>query len=179
VEPKPVFDDPSFQASLSALDRGVGGEAGSESPPRRSAPPAPAVGTSAPVIPPIFPESALLPQPTAPVPRGVPPVPPPRPLLELFPQASGRARVREPRIGGTPSSLLLGREMPESVIDDAMITPAAADDDLPLSPGRRMARMVTLAVLFLMLMLAGAGAAAWVFRDEVSRLRSQWQSAPR
>ena len=67
--------------------------------------------------------------------------------------------------------------MPESVADDTMITPAAGDDDMPLSPGRRIARMITLAVIFLMLMLAGAGAAAWVFRDEVSRLRSQWQSA--
>ena len=161
------------------MDRGRRGESGSEAPPP-SRNPAPPERPSAPVIPPIFPESALLPQPTAPVTRSAVPPVPPRPLLDLFPPAPGRLRARAPSTGGTFSPLTLDPDAPASPTDDTMTTPAASDDDFaPLTSGRRLARMVALAVVFILLMLAGAGAAAWVFRDEVSRLRSQWQSAPR
>jgi hypothetical protein len=178
VEPKPAFDDPSFRASLSALDRGLGGEAGSEASPRRTAPPAPPERTAEPAIPPIFPESALLPQP-APVTRGAVPPEPSRPLLELFPPTAGRLRARESTLGAALSSVTLGPETPASGIDEMMMTPAASDDDFAQpTDGHRLARMIALAVMFILLMLAGAGAAAWVFRDEVSRLRSQWQSTP-
>jgi hypothetical protein len=179
VEPKPAFDDPSLRASLSALDRGLGGEARSEASPRRTAQPAPPERTAEPVIPPIFPESALLPQPTPPVTRGAVPPVPSRPLLDLFPPTAGRLRARESTLSGALSSRTLGPETAASGIDETMITPAASDEDVATpADGHPIARRIALAVVFVLLMLAGAGAAAWVFRDEVSRLRSQWQSAP-
>jgi hypothetical protein len=66
-----------------------------------------------------------------------------------------------------------------SVIDDAMIVSAAADLGLtaPAADRRWVARLA-LAVAFVLLVVAGAGAAAWVFRDEVSRLVTQWKGAP-
>jgi general secretion pathway protein A len=72
-----------------------------------------------------------------------------------------------------------GHEASASVIGEAMIAAAAADLGLTAwkSDGRWVARMAAV-VLFLLLMLAGAGAAGWVFRDDVSSLLRQWRSAP-
>ena len=70
-----------------------------------------------------------------------------------------------------------GQEASARVIDDAMIATAAADLGLTTLPsdGRWMARMAAV-VVFVLLMLAGAGLAAWVFRDDVSRVLRQWRS---
>ena len=59
-----------------------------------------------------------------------------------------------------------------SVIDDQLIAAAAVDLELvPLRSGaRRIVRMAVMALVFLALMLVGAGAAAWVFRADLSRL---------
>jgi general secretion pathway protein A len=76
-------------------------------------------------------------------------------------------------------ALTRGHEVAASVIDDAMIVSAAADLGLtaPAADRRWVARLA-LAVAFVLLVVAGAGAAAWVFRDEVSRLVTQWKGAP-
>ena len=69
-----------------------------------------------------------------------------------------------------------GHEASARVIDGAMIATAAADLGLTTLPsdGRWMARMAAV-VVFVLLMLAGAGVAAWVFRDDVSRLLMEWR----
>ena len=69
-----------------------------------------------------------------------------------------------------------GHEASARVIDGAMIATAAADLGLTTLPsdGRWMARMAAV-IVFVLLMLAGAGVAAWVFRDDVSRLLMQWR----
>lgn len=69
-------------------------------------------------------------------------------------------------------ALTRGFEMSASVIDDRLIAGAAANLELlPLrSDTRRFARMAAMAVGFIALMLVGAGAAAWVFRAQLSQL---------
>jgi len=75
--------------------------------------------------------------------------------------------------------LARGEDPPRDAIDEMMIASAAREVDLAPSPSSsgwitRMAPAITMAVGFVLLMLVGAGAAAWVFRDEVSRLLAQW-----
>ena len=62
--------------------------------------------------------------------------------------------------------------MSASVIDEQLIAAAAADLELlPIrSDPRRIARLAFAALLFIALMLIGAGAAAWVFRAQLSQL---------
>jgi type II secretory pathway predicted ATPase ExeA len=69
-------------------------------------------------------------------------------------------------------ALTHGYEASASVIDDQFIAAAAADLELvPLrSDTRRFARMAMMAFFFLALMMLGAGAAAWVFRAQLSQL---------
>ena len=68
-------------------------------------------------------------------------------------------------------ALTRGHEASASVIDDRLVAAAAADLDLvPLkSDARRIARTLAMGLLFILLMLAGAAAAMWVFRDDLSR----------
>jgi general secretion pathway protein A len=76
-------------------------------------------------------------------------------------------------------ALARGRDASASVIDEAMIMSAAGDLDLTASSSdNRVVRMATVAVVLLLSVLAGAGAAAWVFREEISRLVVQWRSVP-
>lgn len=69
-------------------------------------------------------------------------------------------------------ALTRGQQVSASVIDDELVAAAAADLELvPLrSDARRVARMAMMALAFIALMLAGAGAAAWVFRAQLSQL---------
>jgi general secretion pathway protein A len=67
-----------------------------------------------------------------------------------------------------------------STLVDASLVAAAADD-LGMSPpptARGTLRAVALVLAFLLLMSAGAGAAAWVFRDRIHRVLTQWQPPP-
>ena len=68
-------------------------------------------------------------------------------------------------------ALTRGHETSASVIDDQLIAAAAATLELaPLrSDARRLARMAAMALAFVALMLVGAGAAAWLFRADLSR----------
>ena len=135
----------------------------------------PQAAPSAPAVPSIFPESALLPPQGGPLPAEAVPRLGPRPLLDLFPPPSGRLRGgRGPTLDGTLRSF--SDEAPASLIHE---TRSAANElELESSPSdgwiARVAPTITLAVGFMLLMLAGASAAAWVYRDEVSRLLSQW-----
>ena len=72
-------------------------------------------------------------------------------------------------------ALTRGYETSASVIDDQLIAGAAANLELvPLRSGaRRVARIAAMALGFIALMLAGAGAAAWVFRAQLSQLLSR------
>ena len=69
-------------------------------------------------------------------------------------------------------ALMRGYETSASVIDDQLIAGAAANLELvPLrSDTRRVARIAAMALAFIALMLVGAGAAAWVFRAQLSQL---------
>jgi len=134
----------------------------------------------APAVPSIFPESALLPpKPESVSGRDLLPDRR-RPLLELFPSQSGRVRDRGFSTGDASPPARFGDEAQTTLGDGLDDEPAAANDveSAPVtSDSRWIARVaptITLAVGFVLLMLAGAGAAAWVFRDEVSRLLSQW-----
>ena len=73
------------------------------------------------------------------------------------------------------AALTRGYETSASVIDDQLIAAAAATLELvPLrSSARRVARMAAIALAFIALMLVGAGAAAWVFRAQLSQLLSR------
>jgi len=73
--------------------------------------------------------------------------------------------------------LARGYDMSATLIDAAIVDIAAADLGLS-APGREPARGLRLALTifaFVFLMVLGAAAAAWVFRDEVRRAIIQWQ----
>ncbi|MDO8793110.1 MAG: AAA family ATPase [Vicinamibacterales bacterium] len=72
-------------------------------------------------------------------------------------------------------ALTRGQQMSASVIDDELVAAAAADLELvPLRfDARWIARMAVRAIVLLALMLAGAAAAAWVFRAQVSQFLSR------
>jgi type II secretory pathway predicted ATPase ExeA len=69
-------------------------------------------------------------------------------------------------------AMIRGYETSARVIDDRLI--AAAASSLELVPARsdkhRLAELAVRALAFIALMLVGAGAAAWVFREDVTRL---------
>jgi type II secretory pathway predicted ATPase ExeA len=69
-------------------------------------------------------------------------------------------------------ALMRGYETSASVIDDQLVAGAAANLELgPLrSDAHRVARVAAMALAFIALMLLGAGAAAWVFRAQLSQL---------
>jgi general secretion pathway protein A len=67
-----------------------------------------------------------------------------------------------------------------STLVDAPIAIAAAEE-LGMSrapPSGGALRTITIGLVFLLLMSAGAGAAAWVFRDRVQRIVAQWHTPP-
>ena len=72
-------------------------------------------------------------------------------------------------------ALTRGQQMSASVIGDELV--AAAADDLELVPlrsgARRVARTAVKTIVLLGLTLAGAAAAAWLFRAEISQLLSR------
>ena len=70
------------------------------------------------------------------------------------------------------AALTSGYELSASVIDEHLIAGAAGSLELvPVrSDTRRFARVAAMALAFIALMLVGAGAAAWVFRAQLSRL---------
>jgi len=77
-------------------------------------------------------------------------------------------------------AMTLAYEASAAVIDVALVDGAAAD--LGLLPTvvetSSTRRLMLAAVAFILLMLLGAGAALWVFRDAVRRTVVQWQQAP-
>ena len=77
-------------------------------------------------------------------------------------------------------ALALGRDRSASVIDEGVIEAAVKQFDIPADePETRGAlRVVAAAMVLTLLMLAGGAAAAFVFRDRVSRVILQWESIP-
>jgi general secretion pathway protein A len=69
-------------------------------------------------------------------------------------------------------ALTRGYELSADVIDDRLIAAAAANLQLApvLSGTHVLARMAGMALAYMALMLVGAGAAAWLLRDDVSRI---------
>ena len=97
------------------------------------------------------------------------------------------ARLHE-LTGGVPRvvNLLCDRAMSRGyqasagVIDVLHVNAAAIDLDLsvPAVETPRTLRLVVEALAFVLLMLVGAGAALWVFRDDVRRTVLQWERVP-
>ena len=118
-------------------------------------------------------------------------------LMHRLAAAGGRARVefddaaiaRVCKLsGGVPRvvnlvcdrALTLAYGALASVIDKGVIDAAADDLDLPRtgSQASRAARAALALVILTLLMLAGATAAAWVFRAQLSRAVVQWEAVP-
>jgi len=97
------------------------------------------------------------------------------------------ARIHE-LTGGVPRVVNLlcdramsrGFEASAGVIDVPQVNAAATDLDLSVHVVEppRMLRLAVEALAFVLLMLAGAGAALWVFRDDVRRTVVQWERVP-
>ena len=119
----------------------------------------------------------------------------PRPLLNLFPPPYGHDRAQGPATVGAPPPLIVRNRLPpkgdaagqppadeqamsESVSYDESVAAAVADlESEPQPPNDRsdqsIGRPINVfgrVILLLALMLAGAAAAAWVFRAQVSQL---------
>jgi general secretion pathway protein A len=77
-------------------------------------------------------------------------------------------------------ALELGRERSASVIDVDLIEAAAAESEIAPAEteARGLLRFVAGAVVLTVLMLVGAMAAAFVFREQLSRVIVQWQAIP-
>jgi general secretion pathway protein A len=77
-------------------------------------------------------------------------------------------------------ALTLGREVSASVIDKALVRDAAASLDLAPPAARRgpMFRLALAALIFALLMGLGAGAAAWLLRDQVAEAIGRWTGIP-
>ena len=73
-----------------------------------------------------------------------------------------------------------GYEAAASVIGVSEVNVAATDLDLsvPVVETPRTLRLAVEALAFVLLMLLGAGAALWVFRDDVRRTVVQWERVP-
>jgi general secretion pathway protein A len=97
------------------------------------------------------------------------------------------ARIHE-LTGGVPRVVNLlcdramsrGYEASAGVIDVPQVNAAATDLDLSVQAVEtpRTLRLAVEALVFVLLMLAGAGAALWVFRDDVRRTVAQWERVP-
>jgi general secretion pathway protein A len=97
------------------------------------------------------------------------------------------ARIHE-LTGGVPRVVNLlcdramsrGYEASAGVIDVPQVNAAATDLDLsvPVVETPRTLRRAVEALAFVLLMLVGAGAALWVFRDDVHRTVVQWERVP-
>jgi len=77
-------------------------------------------------------------------------------------------------------ALLRGSHVSASVIDARLIDAAAQAPDLATPAGgrRMMVSRVLITVGLIVLMLVGAAAAAWVFRDDAARVLLQWLNVP-
>jgi type II secretory pathway predicted ATPase ExeA len=73
-----------------------------------------------------------------------------------------------------------GHTTSADVIGEELIHAAAVDLDLeaPADAGSSVLRTALLAVAFVLLMLAGAAGALWLWRDAVNRAILQWEQAP-
>jgi general secretion pathway protein A len=97
------------------------------------------------------------------------------------------ARIHE-LTGGVPRVVNLlcdramsrGYEASAGVIDVSHVNVAAVDLDLsvPVVETPQTLRLAVGALAFVVLMLVGAGAALWVFRDDVRRAVVQWEGVP-
>jgi hypothetical protein len=69
-------------------------------------------------------------------------------------------------------ALTRGQQASASVIDERLVVAAAADLELvpARSPARRVAQAAIGALIFFLLMLAGAAIAAWVFQSRFGQL---------
>jgi len=76
-------------------------------------------------------------------------------------------------------AIRIGFEASASVIDEGMIVDAAEHLNLRAAPpqGRGAVATMIVALSVVVSMLAGAGAAAWVFRDRVTQTISSWRTA--
>ena len=76
-------------------------------------------------------------------------------------------------------ALTLGAAASAGVIDAALIGRAAEECGVTAPPPVRAGRSVTRTIVaFVVLALLGAGAAAWVFREPLTRLVMAWERAP-
>jgi len=77
-------------------------------------------------------------------------------------------------------ALSRGARASASLIDTPLIDAAAGDLDLvsPLAGRRTTLRSVLTGIVLVALAFAGAAGAAWVFRDDVTRVLHQWMNVP-
>jgi general secretion pathway protein A len=77
-------------------------------------------------------------------------------------------------------ALVRGFEASAHLVDRALIQKAEADLNLgrPRSASRSVLALMAAGVLFVLLVLAGGAAAAWVFQDAVSRGITRWERVP-
>jgi general secretion pathway protein A len=77
-------------------------------------------------------------------------------------------------------ALTLGQDAAAGVIDAGLVRSGAMRLGVrpPISPTARRLRTALLVVLCVALMMVGAGAAAWVFRDHVARTLISWTRVP-
>lgn len=145
-KPPSFLDDPSFQAKVSELERGLGGPTSTpdEALPGPSAariPPVDRAPGESPALPPsIFPEATLAPGPASPPlsrfgraaaqhtamgspGAAAPGSDGPRPLLDLFPLPLGREGARGPAMPGAPPPRIVGSRLARQA-DFAAPTPA-------------------------------------------------------
>jgi general secretion pathway protein A len=98
-------------------------------------------------------------------------------IAQLFELSAG-----SPRMVNLLCDLALTRGYAASaaVIDLPLIEAAANDLDLEWPEPDRPGRLASLAivVMFALLVIAGGGGAAWVFRDAVDRTVQQWENVP-
>jgi hypothetical protein len=67
-----------------------------------------------------------------------------------------------------------------TVIDRDLIDRASEDLDVPhgIDEKRPVASTALAAMAFVLLMLVGAAASAWVFSDAIARMVAEWQATP-
>lgn len=78
------------------------------------------------------------------------------------------------------AALSAGHRISASRIDATLIAAAADGLNLarPLSRARSIVQGVSMVLAFIVLLLVGAAAAAWVFREDIARAVNEWENRP-